>query len=80
MNAHDELKRLIVCVHDELGEDAYEGACRSAMASAQKREPRAMSSPSARTVDVGLNEPYIILESAYLEHLRTELRRLLTAH
>ena len=79
----NELLQLMNRVHDELGPDAYEAACLRAGALAKKSTLRidaAVSSAAGQTVNVGVNEPYVIPRSVYQETLKTELRRLLQPH
>ena len=83
MPMDDELRKLTRRVHDELGDDAYEGAARRAAAVAKASTPRALGSgkePAVPSVDVGANEEYLVPEAVYLNALRSELQRLLQPH
>ena len=71
----DQLQR----AHELFGEDEYEHAYRAAGAAARRRTARV---PDERvdsldeSVDVGLDESYLVPSQVYLECLEAELRRL----
>lgn len=84
MDEADELLELMRRVGDELGEEVYESAQRRAGAVARashSRAPGSVEDPAAPLVNVGAgDEECLVPKAAYLDALKTELRRLLRPH